>query len=420
MFHRHVLIAALLGLLASGAMAQEFKPNSLFVADAGLNLIFEFKPGGGFVRTFGAGSGLSSPSGIVFGPDGHLYVASRGSGRVIEFNASGNKVGELVLNGGVSDPVALQFGPDGHLFVLDAMLPALYEFDTHGVEAGVVALEEGGFDSSGLVFGPDGHLFASDVVGDRVLEFDLGGTLIAEFSADLLDPSGLAFGAQGHLFVAGDDTVHEFAAGGVVVSTFGNSLDGLEDVDGLVVGPNGRYYLSAAGPGGGRVVQYESTGVFVQVFGADDGLVRPSGLAVAPFRFIATITGTLAKSDLKIQKVKEKSAVIQSSAGSRTTMISLTDDVTTSADLASIFSSNILVLRGFEGQQSFKSDRRIFHAAQIPRAAFDSGMATIVVSVVGKAGEGGLFAPKKLSGTLQRSDGTAVYDAKIRSNKLIK
>ena len=417
---RHMLVAALLGLMVSAAPAQEFTPNSLLVADIGLDLVYEFKPGGLFVRSFGAGSGLSAPSGLAFGPDGHLYVTSRGNGKVIEFNAAGNKVGELVLNGGAADPVSLQFGPDGHLFVLDALVPALYEFDTNGVEADVVTLDEGVFDRSGMVFGPDGHIFAPDLETDRVLEFDLGGTLIDEFNTGLADPAGLAFGAKGHLFVAAEDTVHELTAGGIVVGSFGNVLDGLEDADGLVVGPNGAHYISSAGPGGGRVVQYDKDGVFVQTFGEEEGLVRPSGIAVAPFRFIATITGTLAQADAKIQKVKEKSAVIQSASGSRTIMITLTDDVTTSADLASIFSSNSIVLRGFEGQQSPQANKRIFHAAQIPRAAFDSGMATMVVSVTGKANSNGVFAPKKLSGTLQRSDGNAVYDAKIRSKKLIK
>ena len=98
----------------SGPMGLAYNGGNLFVASSATSSVLKYNGSTGvFQGTFASGSGLSSPNGIVFGPDGNLYVASNGSSEIKKFNGtSGAFMGDFVLNspGPLVGAVGLVYG----------------------------------------------------------------------------------------------------------------------------------------------------------------------------------------------------------------------------------------------------------------------------------------------------------------------
>src|SRR5262245_46922735 len=139
---------------------------------------------GAFLGPFVDSTHLTSPRGIIFGPDGNLYVADGkgdtngneiNDGRIVRYNGvTGAFIDEFVPisgNGGMSHPSCLVFGPSVEdpsrldLYVSSAYTNSVLRFEgTTGAFLGeFVASGSGGLNHPGsLVFGPDGSLYVGN------------------------------------------------------------------------------------------------------------------------------------------------------------------------------------------------------------------------------------------------------------------
>jgi len=93
--------------------------NYLYVASTGSNQVLKYNAQTGAFVGVTASTGLSSPKGVKFGPDGLMYVASANNNRILRFTESGTYVDDYVPagSGGMSQLSRLAFGPDGDLYV---------------------------------------------------------------------------------------------------------------------------------------------------------------------------------------------------------------------------------------------------------------------------------------------------------------
>jgi hypothetical protein len=343
-------------------------------------------------------------------------VASLETGNVSVIAPNGLHVATITVGGGSSAPAALGFGPEGHLFVLDADASRVQEFNVAGAEVSAFDLPSGDYAASGLAFGADGHLFVTD--GSQVQELDLTGVPVRAFGGTALTtPAGLAFGPMGRLYVADGAQVTVLDQAGNVAGTIAHAT--LADARRLAFGPDGHLFVSTIGGAGDAVLEFKADGTLADTLGPGDGLDAPAGLAFAPWRFKASIRGRVARPGEKLAKVKELSAVISLQPGSRTLMVTLTDDVSNNADLASVFDAGFLLLHGFEAAQSDSSSQRLFHGAQVPGVAQQDGVASLVLRIKGKL-KSGDFVVSSARGEIHRAGAAGVYTATIKTGKLLK
>lgn len=141
-----------------------------------------------------AGSGLSRPRTVAFGPHGWVCVTSEGNDRVLVFDAlTGAFVKALVIDdplttpdetGGLDAPTGLAFGPDGRLYVASGNTDSVLRYDaTTGAFVDVfVASGAGGSDfPTFLAFRPDAAVYGPLSPNS----FGPGATLVARGSSSL-------------------------------------------------------------------------------------------------------------------------------------------------------------------------------------------------------------------------------------------
>ena len=270
-------------LLASIEDNQAFAGPPLFVTNnltnnhAGGRLLEYDGSTGQFVQLI---DNVSTPRGIVVGPNGNLFVASANEDRVLEYDFDNGLQPTTFVeanDGGLESPHGVTFGPDGNLYVTSFRQElTVYRFDG---ETGAFVdkfasypLEHGlGRD---LVFGPDGDLYVSTVfLGVFRFDGESGEPLGSFVSGDALGPiAGITFGPDGDLYAAASDldAVLRFdGETGEFVDTFVPAgAGGLNEPHGIGFGPDGNFYVASAF--GDAILRYDGkSGAFLDTFASD-------------------------------------------------------------------------------------------------------------------------------------------------------
>lgn len=144
-------------------------------------------------------SGILNPTGLAFGPNGHLYVTSRHAGKVLRIDESGT-ASTVAENLGIV--TGLAFDSQGRLHVGDRR-GTIYQVSDNG-HTRVVAELEPSITAYHLAFGAQDRLYVSypTLSGyDRVVAVSLDGSL-ETVARDLGRAQGLAFDQDDNLYVA--------------------------------------------------------------------------------------------------------------------------------------------------------------------------------------------------------------------------
>ncbi len=179
----------------------EFRRESLFVSSQLNHRVLRYNAtNGAFLGTFVAEGTVSGPSGMTFGPDGHLYVVGRFGSHVMRYDGTnGSFLGAFVPAGvgGLSQPFGCHFGPDGNFYVVSGNSNKVARFDgTNGIYLGDFVMTGTGNLSLpiGLEFGPDTNLYVASISNNRVVRFNgLTGALIGDFVTGVAGLSGPNF-----------------------------------------------------------------------------------------------------------------------------------------------------------------------------------------------------------------------------------
>lgn len=263
----------------------ESVPGDVYVANIRGNTVTAYDGSTGRFRgTFvEAGSGgLSGPTGLAFGPDGHLYVSSSLTNTILRFDGeTGAFMGTFVSDSTLETPFSLIFGPDGHLYVSSGTRHIVLRFDgVTGGYQGVAASGDGLQQPIGLRFGPDGSLFVVNSGGRNVMRFNPAtGESLGTFASDSLRfPADLVFGPDGTLYVtsAATGTVVRYNMDGSIARIAGRLPEGAAPV-GIDVGVNGDLFV--ADFAGDRLFVLNVASQTVTL-ASDSGLAGPENIVV--------------------------------------------------------------------------------------------------------------------------------------------
>jgi DNA-binding beta-propeller fold protein YncE len=241
-----------------------------------------------------AGNPLSTPCGVVFGPDGDLFVLSQDAAHVLRYDGMTGSLDSVFVgqgSGGLRGADEMVFGPDGHLYVPSPGTRNVLRYDgmTGAFLGAFVTAGSGGLNGPhGLAFGPDSNLYVADPGTATILKYDgRTGASLGTFASGngLNDCVDLTFGPEGNLYVSnrgrGNNDILEFnGRTGAFIKVFATGGGtGLKDPHGLAFGPDGNLYV--AGEFSDNVLRFNGrTGALIDVFvtAGSGGLAQPVGL----------------------------------------------------------------------------------------------------------------------------------------------
>ena len=238
--------------------------------------------------------GAAFPQGaydVTFGSDRQLYVANYGAHKITRINLETGATSDFVtaFAGGLSRPTGLTFGPDGHLYTCSQTTSSVLKFDgTTGAPMGIfVAPGTASLTSPlDLVFGPNGNLFVVSS-NNRILQFDgVTGAFINLFidSLTLNGPRSLVFRPSGEVLVTNrtGNNVNRYGPTGAYLGKFNDEYN-LQQPGGIALGPNGNVYVASQN-NPVRIIEYHvESGRYIRSFiRGDFDLTHPTQFAFRP------------------------------------------------------------------------------------------------------------------------------------------
>ena len=239
---------------------------------------------------------FQNPRDVALAPDGSLYVSDTANNRIQHLSAEGSLLQEWGYFADISkgtapggtffEPWGIAVGSDGSVYVADTWNHRIQKFTAEG---GFVTMWGyfGQADTPFAIWGPrdiaidkNGNLYVTDTGNKRVVIYDKDGNFVNQFGTVGLEPGkfdepvGIAVDMDGLVYIA--DTWNQRiqvmvadASGSYlplinweVVAWYGQSLDNKPF---LAVDNNGHVFTTD--PEGFRVLQFTTTGTFVNYFG---------------------------------------------------------------------------------------------------------------------------------------------------------
>jgi streptogramin lyase len=264
----------------------------LLVASMGTDQVLRYHGTTGAPMGVFASGSFDGPEAMTYGPDGNLYVIGAFSNNVVRFNGvTGAFIDEFVASGagGLSNPTDLEFGADGHLYVLphgSLGSESVWKYDgSTGAFIGLFGAGGGMAHTHGLTWGPDGNLYHGRLSEATIARFNSSGASLGELGphGGLSTLSDLAFGPDGNIYVTSlsPGGVLRYDSGGTFIDEFVSS--GVSTW-GIRFGPDAKLYVGFTGAMS-LVNRYDAlTGVFIDEFVSDGegGLAFPFGFAFMP------------------------------------------------------------------------------------------------------------------------------------------
>ncbi len=163
---------------------------------------------GQYEGNFTVGGELRLPSGLDFGPDGHLYVASFYWDTVLKYDGETGLYLETFVpggSGGLNQPGQIEFRPNGFLYVLASYDGGVMRFDarTGAFHDVFIPSGSGGITLAfAMTFGPDGDIYLGGYYAKTVVRFDGQTGAVKGVVAGYVDtPMGLTFDPDGNVLV---------------------------------------------------------------------------------------------------------------------------------------------------------------------------------------------------------------------------
>lgn len=245
-------------------------------------------------------STFAAPRDVAVAPDGSLYAADSRNHRIVHLDSTGlflnawgsyaNAAEGLAPEGTFNEPWGVAVGPDGNVYVADTWNHRIQVFTADGqfvrmwssfVVDGLVDVFWG---PRGIAVDGQGRVFVTDTGKQRVVVFDSQGNYLSQFGGigmevgKLDEPVGIEVSAEGLVYVADtwNNRVQVFMADGGGVNYFSVASwdvdawtsDSLDNKPFLALAQDGDVYITD--PDAGRIIRFDSTGVFKQLWGGYD------------------------------------------------------------------------------------------------------------------------------------------------------
>jgi predicted membrane-bound mannosyltransferase/DNA-binding beta-propeller fold protein YncE len=243
---------------------------------------------------------FDAPRDIAIAPDGTLYVADSRNHRILHFDSDGNYLSEfgqfgasdyntnvMAPGGYFNEPWGIAVSPDGSIYVADTWNNRIQKFDENGnflTMWGQFGAAESAYHfwgPRGVAIDNQGRVFVTDTGNKRVVIFDSNGQNLAVFGGAGMgvgqfdEPVGIEVDEEGRLYIA--DTWNSrvqimlpqdgelFYPNNITWDVDAWYSESLENKPFLAIDIDKNTYVTD--PVMGRVLVFDSNGVFLRAFG---------------------------------------------------------------------------------------------------------------------------------------------------------